>query len=292
MSKQPATKKEKTKHNKKALTPTVERKKRFPDDDNEDDSDEVYHPTKSPYSKESEETDSESESEDEKKEKKKIVKEKKVKKKTKAKKEKKVKEKDKNAPKRPKAIHFLALDEFKEKNKEKHKGLKGAEILKLFHEEWKKVKPEEKKKFEDIHLDQIKIYEEQKKKYSEQYSKDHPENDSDSDSDSDKKKRKKNPNLPKRPNSAYILYSNKIRAEVKAEIEKEFYSEKGTDEEKKEEKSKKSKMVFGEITKAIGKKWKALPEDKRKPFQDEAMKLKEEYEKKCSENGIKLKKKK
>lgn len=71
-------------------------------------------------------------------------------------------------------------------------------------------------------------------------------------------KPKKDPNAPKRPLSAYMLFSQDKRAEVKEE---------------------KPDVTFGEIGKILGAKWKEADEAERKPYEDKAAAEKARYEK-------------
>ncbi|GAA5862053.1 hypothetical protein JCM3774_006153 [Rhodotorula dairenensis] len=71
-------------------------------------------------------------------------------------------------------------------------------------------------------------------------------------------KPKKDPNAPKRPLSAYMLFSQDKRAEVKEE---------------------KPDVSFGEIGKILGAKWKEADENERKPYEDKAAAEKVRYEK-------------
>ncbi|GAB4814016.1 hypothetical protein N2152v2_001062 [Parachlorella kessleri] len=73
-----------------------------------------------------------------------------------------------------------------------------------------------------------------------------------------KTKAKKDPNAPKRGLTAYILYSNAVRDEVKKE-------------------NPEAKM--GELSKIIGEKWKGLTDEEKAPFQKKAEADKERYAK-------------
>ncbi|BGP03262.1 Non-histone chromosomal protein 6B [Rhodotorula toruloides] len=69
---------------------------------------------------------------------------------------------------------------------------------------------------------------------------------------------KKDPNAPKRPLSAYMHFSQDQRSVVKEEN---------------------PDVTFGEIGKILGAKWKELPEDERKPYEEKASADKSRYEK-------------
>ena len=91
-----------------------------------------------------------------------------------------------------------------------------------------------------------------------------PPSDDESDSDSDdggkkkkKKKKKKDPNAPKRNQSAFFLYSNATRADIKAA---------------------QPDLAFGEIAKVISVNFKALPEEERAYWDEKAAADKERYQ--------------
>ncbi|CAG8542715.1 3536_t:CDS:2 [Diversispora eburnea] len=72
-----------------------------------------------------------------------------------------------------------------------------------------------------------------------------------------KKPQNKDPNAPKRPNTAYILFSNEIRAETK--VDNPHANQK-------------------EIVTLIGKKWKALSREQKKVYEDRYFADKERYD--------------
>ncbi|GAA6014578.1 hypothetical protein JCM10207_001651 [Rhodosporidiobolus poonsookiae] len=88
-------------------------------------------------------------------------------------------------------------------------------------------------------------------------------------------KAKKDPNAPKRNLSAYMIFSQDARAQVKEEN---------------------PDVGFGEIGKLLGAKWKELDEEDRKPYEEKAKADKARYEKEKAaydaENGIEAPKKK
>lgn len=80
-----------------------------------------------------------------------------------------------------------------------------------------------------------------------------------------KKKKVKDPNAPKHPMSAYLIFLNKIRAEVAKDN---------------------PKMTNTEVMAEAGKRWKYLEEEAKAPFVNEAKKISEEYyEKKAKYMG-------
>lgn len=87
-----------------------------------------------------------------------------------------------------------------------------------------------------------------------------PSDDSDSDSDDGKKKKKKkfkDPNAPKRNQSAFFLYSNATRAQVRAEN---------------------PELAFGQVAQHISRNFKALPEEERAYWNEKAAEDKERYQ--------------
>ena len=77
------------------------------------------------------------------------------------------------------------------------------------------------------------------------------------DSGKKKKKAKKDPNAPKKPLSAFFLFSNSQRAAVRAEN---------------------PEFTIGDIGKELGKRWKEISSEDKEPLEAEAKRLKAEYE--------------
>tara|TARA_Y100001970_G_scaffold195057_1_gene237070 strand:- start:383 stop:799 length:417 start_codon:yes stop_codon:yes gene_type:complete len=75
-------------------------------------------------------------------------------------------------------------------------------------------------------------------------------------------KKVKDPNLPKRPNSAYFIFSNEKRPSLMEKSKKEN-----------------GKVAVTDVSKELGKMWGELNAKKRKPFEEKAIKDKERYEK-------------
>ena len=86
-----------------------------------------------------------------------------------------------------------------------------------------------------------------------------PSDDSDSDDDGKKKKKKKkkDPNAPKGNQSAFFLYSNATRADIKAA---------------------QPDLAFGQIAKVISVNFKALPPEERAYWDEKAAADKERYQ--------------
>ena len=74
--------------------------------------------------------------------------------------------------------------------------------------------------------------------------------------DAKDKKKKKDPNAPKRPTSAFMLYSVKMRPIIKEE---------------------KPGISFGELGKLVGERWRALSSEEKSEFEAIAKKDKERY---------------
>jgi len=73
-----------------------------------------------------------------------------------------------------------------------------------------------------------------------------------------RQKRKKDPNAPKRPQTAFFVYSAKFRAEVKSEL------------------GEGSRV--GDVAKELGKRWKQMTDADKKEYSDEAARQKADYE--------------
>jgi hypothetical protein len=82
-------------------------------------------------------------------------------------------------------------------------------------------------------------------------------------------KAKKDPNKPKRPKSAFLLFCDDERAKL---IEKEKKGLKGD-----------AKFSLGVVQKKLGELWKKLPDAKKKKYEEHTEKEKEEYYDKITE---------
>lgn len=71
-----------------------------------------------------------------------------------------------------------------------------------------------------------------------------------------KKKPDRDPLLPKKPMSAYFLYGQVRRPELKAEH---------------------PEFKLGDLAKQMGEEWRNMSDERKKPYQDEAVELKEQY---------------
>ena len=77
-------------------------------------------------------------------------------------------------------------------------------------------------------------------------------------------KEPRDPNLPKRPKNAFMLFSDSVREEVKAELIS---------------KSDDGKIRVADISKICGERWKAMTADEKKPFDEANAEAKADYDK-------------
>jgi len=164
------------------------------------------------------------------------------------------KRKDPNAPKRPRSAYILYCTEMREDVKKTHEGSKPAELMQIMGQMWNQLPAHKKQEFTDKAKEDKIRYNDEMKTYT-------PPDDEDEDDDDGggrrKRGRKRDPNEPKRAPSAYLIYGQKVREEVK-----------------KEHPEAKS----SEIMKLIGAKWQKLTDEEKKPFVEEASRLKSQYE--------------
>jgi len=169
-----------------------------------------------------------------------------------------------NAPKKPQTAYFLFTATVREELKKSDPTLKVTQIAKESGKRWRALGAEEKKGFTERAAIAKKEYtaamdaylaseegkwllEDQKRAEEEKKA---------------KKANKKKDGAPKKPQTAYFLYLASVREDIK----KEFGVSKASD-----------------VAKEAGKKWKALGEEEKKPFADEAAQLKKEYQLKLAE---------
>jgi len=155
---------------------------------------------------------------------------------------KKARKVDPNAPKRPRSAYILFCKDEREKVKEEFPGLSQPEIMSKMGARWKTVTPKRKKKYEKMSQKDKERYGEEKKAYAK-------------------------PKGPKRPLSAYLLFCQEFRQQIKDEN---------------------PDMKFTEVGKELGRMWREDYGDKkkRKKWMDLSSKEKERYkEEKESRNG-------
>jgi len=186
------------------------------------------------------------------------------------------KKKDPNAPKRPMSAYLIFTQENRpaikaelEKNGEK---IKVTDVLKALGAKWKTLTPQDKVPYDKKAKTDKDRFEKEKKTYV-------PQDDSSSDSDSSdgkskkrkgggkaatKKKRKKDPDAPKKPMTAYLLYANDQREKIKAELAKS------------NPEGEKTKVT--EIMKSIGARWKKETPEVKEKFDKLAASAKAQYQ--------------
>jgi hypothetical protein len=186
-----------------------------------------------------------------------------------SKKDKKKKPKGKRArkpegyPKGVKSAYIFYTNEIRPKVKEKNPEIKFGELSKMLGQMWKVTDEEERKKFVALNLEDKVRYEKEVAEYKNK----HPDKDSESGSSSSsssskkkkkpKKKRKVDPNAPKKPPNSYLIFCNDQRAKVKGELE--------------------AANDKTQLSKEMGKRWNALPDEEKKPYIEQATKLAQDH---------------
>mmetsp|Transcript_14134 Transcript_14134/g.20058 ORF Transcript_14134/g.20058 Transcript_14134/m.20058 type:complete len:203 (+) Transcript_14134:198-806(+) len=175
----------------------------------------------------------------------------------KPKRKKRKKNKDPNRPKRNMSAFFLYSNANRARVKADNPDAKFGDIAKLLSAEFKEIDADEKAEWDAK-------AEADKQRYLAAMEDYVPPSDDESDSDSDdgakkkkKKKKKKDPNAPKRNQSAFFLYSNATRADIKAA---------------------QPDLAFGEIAKVISVNFKALPSEERAYWDEKAAADKVRYQ--------------
>jgi len=168
---------------------------------------------------------------------------------------KKKKKKDPNKPKTPQSAFLFFSSAKRNEVTKTHPGIKFQEVAKILGEMWKGITEADKKPYEQqAQRDRLRYKEEM-----EHYKPPPAIDSSDDDKKSKKRKRRKDPNEPKGAPSAYILYANSIREDIKKENPDAQFTDTG---------------------RIIGQKWKQLTEEQRKPFNEESEKLRVQATKK------------
>jgi high mobility group protein B3 len=160
------------------------------------------------------------------------------------------KKKDPNAPKRPKTGYILFCGEKREEVKSKNKNMSATEITSKLAELWKKISEKDKKKYETLAQEDKQRYEKELEEYT-------PPSDVEEDSVKKGKKSKKERTGPKRPMSAYLYFCQESREAVKTEF---------------------PEMKGKEVTSELGKRWSALSESEKKPYEQKHETDKKRYE--------------
>lgn len=158
------------------------------------------------------------------------------------------KEKDKDAPKRGKTGYLFFCQEKRDEAKnECGEDAKQSEIMKMLGEMWKELNDEEKEPYQEKAKEDKDRYNEEMKNYVPKEG-----------TGKGKAKKQKDPNAPKKPRSAYILFCQKNREKAKKEC--------GADT--------KPSAVMAQL----GAMWNKLSEKAKKPFLKEAEEDKKRYE--------------
>merc|ERR1711935_596532 len=161
----------------------------------------------------------------------------------------KSKQKDPNRPKRNMSAFFIYSNAHRQRIKEENPDIKFGEVARALSTEFKALGSKEKKKYE-------KLAEKDKERYLTAMSDYVPPSD---DSDDDRRKKpKKDPNKPKRNLSAFFMFSNAVREDVRK-----------TNPEAK----------FGDIARLISTQFKALDSDDRAIYDKQAADDKVRYQK-------------
>lgn len=158
------------------------------------------------------------------------------------------KKKDPNAPAKAKTSYIIYCMDMRKGVKDKHPDMKATEITSKLGKMWNDLSDAKKAVYNKKAAEDKKRYEHEMESYTP------PENSGDDAASG--KKRKKDPNSPKKPLSAYMLYCKDAREELK-ESQPEL---KGKD-----------------VMKEMARKWGELSEDEKAPYEKNAAKAREKY---------------
>jgi len=173
--------------------------------------------------------------------------------------------KDPNKPKKPLTAYFRFLKDHRARVKAENPDLKPPHLTKKCGALWKEFDPEQKKKYVEEALEETtawKVKMEAYKKTPEFAAFEEKRKQAAAEQDNKKIKRKKPPkdkNAPKKPQTAFFLYSGSVRESVKNELPE----------------GDRKKVVL--ITKKIGAMWKTLGAEEKASWKSKADKLKKEY---------------
>jgi len=161
------------------------------------------------------------------------------------------KSKDPNCPKRPGNAYILFGNDQRVKLKEDVPALSAKEIMTRIGQLWHEVSETDKAYYDTKSKQLLLIYKKEMEAYKE--ANPHWEEFLQS-NDKKKKKAKKDPNEPKRPSSAYILFGNSRREALKEEG-----------------------LSAKEIMTQIGALWQAATDEDKAPFYEKSRELQEQY---------------
>jgi hypothetical protein len=158
------------------------------------------------------------------------------------------KARDPNQPKRPQSAYFLWMNENRPTIKAANPEASIGELGKIMGKAWGALTDAEKEPYKEQQLALKEEYDEAMKNFvpTEGWEDAGP-----------KKKKQKDPNMPKRPLSAYFIWMNDVRAAMK---------------------EKNPEASTGELGKLMGAAWNALSDDEKAPFQEKQAELKAQYD--------------
>uniref|UniRef100_A0A3Q4HGP4 High mobility group box 2a n=1 Tax=Neolamprologus brichardi TaxID=32507 RepID=A0A3Q4HGP4_NEOBR len=144
------------------------------------------------------------------------------------------------------AYAFFVVDFYKE-HKKKHPGAKVilTEVSKMCSDKWKSMSPEEKAKFEEMAKNDKLRYNQEMKSYVPPAGAEKG------------KKKKKDPNAPKKPPSAFLIFTSEHREKIKEDN---------------------PGISITDISKTCGEMWKKMSTTEKAPYEAKYAKLKEKYE--------------
>lgn len=176
--------------------------------------------------------------------------------------------KDPNKPKKPLTAYFRFLKDHRARVKAENPDLKPPQLTKKCGELWREFDEEQKKKYQAEALAETTVWKGKMEEYKKtpgfaEFEKKRKE--ALEDAGKKKKKLPKDKNAPKKPQTAFFLYSGHVREEVKQSLPEE----------------NRRKVVL--ITKKIGAMWKALEESEKTSWKAKADKLKEKYKETLAE---------
>lgn len=161
--------------------------------------------------------------------------------------------KDPNKPKGAKSAYTYFTEEIREEKKSNGEAYDIGTISKESSDRWKTMDEDDRKPY-------AKLAEKDKKRHLKEMESYVPPSDSDSEDEAPKKKKKKkDPNAPKRNQSAYFLFSNQKREEVKQELG--------------------GSAKITEVASALGSRWRGMTEKDKEPYEALAVKDKARYAK-------------
>lgn len=154
-------------------------------------------------------------------------------------------------PKKPSSAYMYFSQNMRSQVLEENPNITFGQIGKEIGRRWAELEDDDKIEFEDKSEADKQRY----KRESEEYQRTHPREEEPVE-DKSNKKRKKDPNEPKRPLNAYMLFSQANRDEIKEEN---------------------PTASIGEIAKILGQEWKELSPEDKEPYASQAAAAKEEY---------------